>query len=303
MRLSLPAAGVVVGSGVVLLGITTAVSVFGGRAGPAMRWPAAVIATLTAVMVAALAARWLGSRLGTLAGLAQLTSLHVLLGTHRSVAETLFGAAVSAAMGAFALANVPGRLPPVERRWTRWVFYVAAGVSFALAGPVGPAFILAGCLLFVAVCADSRAARFFADPVGVAVFVLLIAARLIQPEGGQAVAVELSSMPGSAASLRTWLPDVLLPLAVAALPWTPLATLAVLVGLRQGHYATPIWRFFGCWLLGPLALTAVGASGSHSHFYALLPPLAVMGAAGLSGLLVWTRCRYRQFGGRRTGGR
>jgi len=79
--------------------------------------------------------------------------------------------------------------------------------------------------------------------------------------------------------------------------------LAVGIGLRQGHYATPIWRFLACWVLGPLALVAVGTFRSPSQLGPLLPPLAVMSAAGLSSLLVWCRRSWRRSPGRRTGDR
>ena len=67
MRLSLPGALLVAAGGLTLLGIGRAESALGGTAGPAMAWPSVAAATLCAWMVAALAARWLGGRLGALA--------------------------------------------------------------------------------------------------------------------------------------------------------------------------------------------------------------------------------------------
>ena len=127
----------------VVVGAGAAGAVFGQVAGLAIRWPSTALATVAALLIAALAARWLGSRLGTTAGVAQLTCLHVLAG-RATAAEMLLGITVTAAMGAFALANVPGRLPLVRRPCTPWAFYAAAGLSFGLAGPAGTAMILAG---------------------------------------------------------------------------------------------------------------------------------------------------------------
>jgi hypothetical protein len=300
LRLSLPDTMLVVVGGLILTGTAAAASTAWGVAGPGAWLPRAAAATLAAWVTAALAARWLGSRLGALAGLAQLTSVHVLLPHRASAAEMLYCAAVAAAMGAFALANVPGRLPLVDERWTRWGFYAAAGTTYVLAGPVGPAFILAGCLLFLLLCADSRGARFFASPVGIAVFALLVAARLARPNEGLAgLFLTPSDMAGETLGPAISLRELFRWLAVAGLPWTPLAVLAVAVGLRRGHYATPIWRFLGCWVLGPLALVAVGGFRDRAQLGPLFAPLAVTAAAGLGALVIRCRRKWRGFRVRR----
>jgi hypothetical protein len=298
LRLSLPATAVVLVAGLVLPGIARAAAIPAGAGGLAPWWPSAAAATLTAWLVAELAARWLGSRLGGAAGLALLTSIHVLLPNRAVAAELLFCAAVSAAMGAFALANVPGRLPLADHRRTRWGFYAAAGGSFVLAGPAGPAFILAGCLLFLILCADNRGLRFFACPVGIAVFALLAAARLAMLRDLGDTWMASPGVTGEALGPRIPLSEVLWWLGVAGLPWTPLVAATVAVGLHQGHYATPIWRFFGCWALGPLALAALGGLRDHAQLSPLLPPLAVMAAAGLGGLSICCRRRWQWFRGR-----
>ena len=284
MGLSLPATAVLIVSTPIVLVIAEAGSVPGCTAGVESCWPSAAAATLGAWLVAALAARWLGSRLGLLAGLIQMAGMSVLFPSRGAAAEMLFCAAVAAAMAAFALGNVPGRMPLVEHRWTGWAFYAAAGASLVLGGPVGPAFILAGCLLFLLVCADSRGARFFASPVGIAVFVLMAAIRLAGPSGvaGQALGQGIS------------LPAVTGWPGVVGLPLTLLVVFAVAMGLRQGHYATPIWRFFGCWAVGPLLLAAVGGFRSSAELGTLLAPVAVIAAAGLWGLLVWCRWNWRR---------
>jgi 4-amino-4-deoxy-L-arabinose transferase-like glycosyltransferase len=303
LRLSLPASAVVIFLGLILPATAGNVAMLGGGDRPAIWWPSVAAAALNAWLIAALAARWLGSRLGLLAGLALLTCVHVLLLSRGSAAEMLYGTAVVVAMGAFALANVPGRLPVIDRWWIRVGFYAAAGVSFVSAGAIGPAFILAGCLLFLILSADTRGVRFFASPGGIAVFVLMAAIRLAQPEALHDVWAATSGMVGESLGPRVWLPAALGWLALAVLPWTPLVALAAVAGLREGHYATPIWRFFACWALGPLGLAAVGGFRDQWQLGPLLPPLAVMAAAGLRGLLLWCRRKWPQLRGRRTGDR
>ncbi len=290
LRLSLSSAAVVVGGGAAWLLIASAVLVFGDMAPSPVRWPSVLAAILAALLIAALVARWLGNRLGVLVGLVQLTSMYALGSVHRGPAEMLFCAAVTAAMGLFALGNVPGRLPLVDRRATRWAFYAAVGGTLLLAGPIGPAFVLAGCVPFLILCADSRGIRFLADPLGITLCALLMGLTMALPGGLPSPGVSAFRLSADVLGPRTSFSGLLGLMAWGSLPWTPLAALAVVVGLRQGHSTTPIWRFFGCWLLGPLTLMGVvGRFGYAAYFGALLPPLAAMGAVGLSGLLVRSR--------------
>jgi len=254
---------------------------------------AALAATLAAILLAALAARWLGSRLGALAGLLQLTSVFFLLPVRWGAAEMLFCSGAMVAMGAFALGNVPGRLPLIDRRRTRCAFYAAAGVSFALAGPVGPAFILVGCLLFLICSADSRGLRFLADPLGIALLAGPMVLRLISPAGLQAAWAPIGELSAGAVGPRMSLPEVFGCLALATWPWLPPAVWAVLGGVRRGHYATPLWQFFGCWLLGPLMLIAAGGFRHGAYLLALVPPLAVIGSVGIWETYVACRRRWQ----------
>ena len=106
LRLSAAAAATVGGGGVLLWTLAWLLPEL--RATDAT---AALAATVSGLLVAALAARWLGCRLGALAGLLQLTSLFLLLPVRWGVAEMLLSNSLVVAMGAFALGNVPGRLP------------------------------------------------------------------------------------------------------------------------------------------------------------------------------------------------
>jgi 4-amino-4-deoxy-L-arabinose transferase-like glycosyltransferase len=295
-RLSLRSAALVVSGGATLslVGLASA-----SCRGP-VDWTAGLISAaavvLTAWLVAGFAARWLGNRTGAVAGLVYLTSLDVIVPSRLAVADTLFCAAACAAMTVFAFARVPGRLPLGDRRRTAWLFYAALGVSFVFAGPTGPACILAGCLLFLLFSFDTRGLRFLLHPAGIALFVLLVAGwwwsvGLVDP--GLASGTRSGGWSPAGEGPGRWpsLVDELRSLAVAVLPWTPLVGLAAVSGLRQGHYATPIGRFLACWVLAPLGMAALGLIGQRLLVAALLPPLAVIGSAGLLELLAWCRRR------------
>ncbi len=282
LGLSAPAGVVVAAVGIMLPELTMALSIFRGTAPTAMSWPAAPIATATALLLAAIVARWLGSRLGATAGLTLLTSADFLMPGRDAWSDLAFCLVVTAALGAVALGIAAGRLPTIERRWPRWIFYSATGVALLLVGPVGPALIGAVCVLFLLVSGDPRAARFFFDPVGLGLLGLCGVVWMFWMP-----AVVSSGTVEGAVSFAALIDQI----AVAGLPWTPVALLALVVGLRQGHYATPIWRLIGCWLIGPPVVALLISIPPKTVIVTVLPPLAVLGAAGLSSLAIWHRRR------------
>jgi hypothetical protein len=253
---------------------------------------------LIALPLAALMARWLGGRLAMLAGLVYLSSMPSLAlavppAAAQSPIETPFCLAMLAAMALFALANVPGRLPLVAHVWTPGAFYSAVGVSLWLGGPAGPLLILATCVLYVTVSLDSRAVRFLTDPRGIAVLVACIAIDLGLAAWWPEARGQLFRTPGVAPGLKLLLPQVIGTLLLTGLPWTPLAAMAVALGIRRGHYATGIWRLLGCWLVAPAGLAMIGVLGDPPRLAVLLVPLSVFGAAGLASLALASRRRIR----------
>ena len=258
--------------------------------------PSALATLLTALLIAALATRWLGRRIGWLSGLVYLTSAGTLVQSQSAGTDALLALSVTAAMGAFGLGNAAGRFPLRDGPWVARAFYAALGVSSLLAGPAGALFILAGCLLLLCLGEDSRGLRFLASPSGLLIFALLAAAWpatlwLARPAGWDGRWEFLYGWPGGAPGQEVSLVDLLRSFGLATLPWTPFAVAALVGGLWRGHAATPAWRLFGCWALAPLALMAVGLSGGAPHLGVLLPPVAVMAAAGLSESLPWVRRR------------
>ena len=290
-RPSLRATLLLTGCGAVLLSMAGF-----GRGDWVTRLPSALATLATALLIAALATRWLGRRIGWLSGLVYLTSAGTLVPSQSAGTDALLGLSVTAAMGAFGLGNAAGGFPLRDEPWVARAFYAAAGVSFLLAGPAGALFILAACLLFLCLGEDSRGLRFLASPSGLLIFALLAVAWpvtlwLARPAGWDGRWELLYGWFSGAPGPGTSLPDLLGSLGLATLPWTPFAVLALAGGLWRGHAATPAWRLFGCWALAPLALMAVGLSCGVPHLGVLLPPVAVMAAAGLNESLPWIRRR------------
>jgi len=229
----------------------------------------------TAIVLVLLTTRWLGSRLGTLTGLVWLTTLGVLGGqTYTPLAATL-----CLALGLFAAAEVPGRLPPLTHRATAWAFYGVVGLSLFPFGSDAAVVILATCLGFLLVSQNARSLRFLLNPVGLG----LLGAAIV----GRWALGPVACVGDEAAPLADTLT---VSLATGTLPWLPLAVVAVVAGLRQGHYAAPFWRLVGCWTVVAVGLGVLGTTSSPATLAALTPPVCVMAAAGLTlGAGRWAR--------------
>jgi 4-amino-4-deoxy-L-arabinose transferase-like glycosyltransferase len=254
--------------------------------------------TLAALVLAMLTAKWFGRRTALLAAIAYLTSIHSLLGDWMTDEAVFLTPAMCLAMSAFATATVPGRLPRRPKRRTAWIFYAATAVMFMIAGIEGLTYILCACVLYAVVSQDLRSIRFFWDPIGIALFVLLVAAhamavRLEGLESWQDFARRLLELTPDGLDRRQSPSEILHWLAVATLPWTPMMLIPLVGVLRQGHYATPIVQLFAAWLVAPLAISAAGVFACEPHTSAVLPPLAVFAAAGLEQSRAW-RHRWRR---------
>jgi 4-amino-4-deoxy-L-arabinose transferase-like glycosyltransferase len=169
--------------------------------------------------------------------------------------------------------------------WRPILFYILAGVTFLLKGGVGPAFILGGTIVYALVQRDRRATFFLLNPIGILLFLGLVAVwpiaaymkypaiwnawrfeqvgRLTGERGYQPFYFYLYSIPGS------------------LLPWTPFMIVPAWIGWKQRAFRRPMVKFFVCWFLpGVIVLSAVAFK--HQHYaFPLLPPLAILGAAGL----------------------
>jgi 4-amino-4-deoxy-L-arabinose transferase-like glycosyltransferase len=258
-----------------------------------VRLPSALAGVATALMIASFAARHYGRRIGIVSGLMVLTSLYVLVQARLAESDMLLTALVCAAMLVFA----DGPVCEAERQsplrvfssqifgWRPILFYLLAGLTFLLKGGVGPAFILGGTIAYAIAQRDRRAAYFLLNPIGIFLLLALVAAwpiaaylkypaiwqawrfeqvgRLTGERGYQPFYFYLYSIPGS------------------LLPWTPFMIVPAWVGWKERAFRRPLIKFFLCWFLpGVIVLSAVAFK--HQHYaFPLLPPLAILGAAGL----------------------
>jgi 4-amino-4-deoxy-L-arabinose transferase-like glycosyltransferase len=271
--------------------IALCMKVLGSQSEWAVRLPSGLAAIMTALLVALLAARWFGNRIGTIAGLVQLTTVHVLTQGKLGEADTLLAATVAAAMSAFAVANVDSPRGRSSARWLPWAFYAAAGCAFLVKAMVGPVFIFSACLAFVLLQRDLRALKFLLNPIGLLIFGLLVVPWLVRAYMVYPGIIDnmlLHNVGRFQGALGKNQPPYayfyLIPFSV--LPWTPFLLMALWRGLRNGEYTSPLWRFCACWFFPGMAILSVSAFKSRHYPIPLMSPLAILSAAGLTQHLI-----------------
>jgi len=267
-------------------------------AAESLGWGAAALVLghmFSGLCVAVISARWLGRRTGTLAGLLYLSSLYVLLPGRHSTMLSVFSLTVVAAMGAFAGAEVPGRRPPAERGPAFCVFCVALAAAGVLGGLAGSGCLLGVCFVYLLLFQDVRGLGFFAGWPKVALAAVCA--------GGPCLAIHLLASPdpwhglppGAAPDWRgMWSSGPeggFAGVGPGMLPWAPLALVAIVAGLRQGHYATPFARLLLAWLAVPAALGLLGILPAGLAWASFAPWVAIVSGAGLVECVAWRRRR------------
>jgi hypothetical protein len=251
-------------------------------------------AVLTGWFTGGIAARWIGSGPATLAGLVYLSAV----AARPNVIDGPWSAVAVAAVGLFALATVPGRLPVDSRRGVGLAFYVVLSVATMVAGPIGPSSILLIGAAMVLVSQNPRGLKLFVHPLGITILASSPLAWWLACQAG---------MPG------VWNGEWVQPLAQFAFPsehpwlgfaelpivlwlWFPFAVVALIIGFRQGHMAAPFWRFIGCWIVAPTGLAIFGILAPPAAMDMLLPPLAIVVAMGIHACLLGGRRVWRARG-------
>jgi 4-amino-4-deoxy-L-arabinose transferase-like glycosyltransferase len=271
--------------------IAVAMLLTGSEAEAIARLPAALAGVATALLVAVLAARWFGPRVGLVAGLAQPSMYYVLQLARLAECDMLLTLAVTGAMACFAVANVEGPCGrSVARRWP-WLFYGCTTLAFFFKGLIGPAFVLSGCGAYALIGRDWRGLKFLLNPLGVAGFLVSTVAWLAAAYWQYPPILEHQVMhhfgrfqgdmggKGDAFFYAYSVPLILLPCA-------PLVIYGVIRGVRLGLYTLPWWRFTTCWMIPGLLLLNLSSFKSKHYAAPLMPPLTIVAALVL---LAWLR--------------
>jgi 4-amino-4-deoxy-L-arabinose transferase-like glycosyltransferase len=254
--------------------------------GTAQEWPArlpSVLASLAvAVCLADLGARRFGRTFGLVAGLAHVSSVYVLVSGQLADPDMLLAAAVTLGMWSFARALQDDRGTPPQR--FAIAFWTGAGIAFLIKGPIGPVLLVPAAVLAAVTAGRRDSARFFLNPVGLAVFTFLvlawpIAAYLSYPavvdawrdENVARFRGELGrSSPLFYLYTAPWM----------ALPWTPFVV-AGAVSLWKQRPRDPVYGLLLVWLTVDFAILSLSAGKHDRYLVPVLPPLAFFAARGL----------------------
>lgn len=283
--------------------IAATASLAGGVSEAILRLPSVLAGIATALLIAALAARWFGSRVGLVTGLVELTTYHLLTQARLAEADMLLALTVCTALGCFAVANVPSPDARSSARWLPWLFYLAAGAAFLIKATLGIAFIFSACLAWALLSRDWqerrwRAVRFLLNPIGLLVFLACVlgwsvAAYQRCPEFLEMQLVQnvgrFQGDLGGRKSSFFYVYSLLLQM----LPWTPFFLWGLVRVFRQRSYREPWWQFTACWTLPGFVLLSMGTFQAKHYLVSLLPPLSVLSAVGLLDLLDRRESRTR----------
>ena len=276
--------------------IATSMTLFGSEAEWVVRFPSVVSACLTALMIAAMGARWFGQRIGLIAGLVQLTSYYMLQLARLGECDIQLITAVCGAMCSFALASVDSPHGRSTARWLPWTFYLGAGLAFLIKGPRGPGFIFAGCLLFLLINQDARGLRFFFNPLGLAIFALcllpypLVAYARHPPFWDAWLLHNFGRFKGDMGGHKPMF-YYFYHLPLVLLPWFPFVAWTLVRGLRQGLHVEPLWRFAVCWLTPGFTVLSLASFQSKHYLAPLLPAMSIAAAVGLVEYFHWRQRR------------
>ncbi len=274
--------------------IAGSLAIFQTDAEWAVRLPSVLSAALTAALIAALACRWWGRRVGLLAGAMHLTTVATVMQARLAESDIHLCTTVCGALMAFAWANVESPAGRCTARWLPWAFFTCLGLAFLCKALVGPVFILGACGLYLLWSQDLRGFKFFLSPIGWLLCGLLIvpwfalAVRQYPPMLDNLLLHHFGRFKGNMGAHEPWYAYLYL-MPMLLLPWTPLALWQIVRGLRDGAFLLPIYRFLVCWVAPGLILLSMSAFKAKHYTVPLLPPFVILGAIGAAQYLSWRR--------------
>ncbi|MBS0211514.1 MAG: glycosyltransferase family 39 protein [Planctomycetes bacterium] len=266
--------------------IAGAMKAFGHESIWASRLPSGLAMIGTALVIAAMTARWQGSRFGLFTGLVQLTTGHAVLVGAAADGVALLTLIVAAAVAVFSLAQVDS---PHGRRTARWVpclFHVLVAVSFLDKLIAGPVLIMVACGGYFVVQRHWRDFKFLFHPLGQLLCGCLMLGWIVPlvmmdpPALDRFLPHHLFRSNATAVAPVDWRLGWLLSFPVLMLPWTPVMLWGVWQTFRTGVLTQPFWRMLGVWAVPGSWLLAAGWFRGEPLNTALLTPLSAFTVYG-----------------------
>lgn len=264
-------------AGVALVGLSSVLGIAGATYTRVGQFGLTISAAVISPCLALLIACWAGRSSGVQAGLFMVAGW-TACSCWIAPDVMLAAAAVSAAILAYGLAELPNRNEVLPRAWAAPVFYSFASLAW-LAGGLAPLVAIATvCLGTLFGNGNSKGIHFFGSPFGLAILAVGMAMGFLTT-----AVVEPNNAAGWFGTSNGHIE-----------PWTRVVCLVV--GLvvtwftvRSGHAASPFGRLLIGWQLGPAVLSAVVWLPTALAVAITMPAwAAVLGVA-----LVGLRRRYR----------
>lgn len=257
-----------------------------------VRLPSAIAGAMAALLIAAFTARWFGMLTGVVAGVMQATTFYVLQLGRLAECDVFLIAATIGALYTFAVVNVESPRGRSDARWLPWLFYACVTLSFFFKGLVGPVFTLGGCGLYLLVSREMRVLKFLANPIGVAMAVLLPAAWLGLAYSQYPAIVHdqiihhVGRMQGELQGEKNPL-FYLYSIPMILLPWTPYCLAGVVLAARSDWFPRALWRLAICWIVPGLVVLCISEFKSKHYPAPLMAPLIMIGAVSLIRFFQW----------------
>lgn len=273
-----------------VLAATMAIS--GSESEWVLRVPSAIAIVITAVLVAAMTARWFGVLTGVVAGLMQVTLYYVLQLGRLAECDVFLIACTTGAFFAFAAGNIDSPRGRSQARWLPWVFYTCVGLSYLFKGLVGPVFSLGACGLYLVMRREARVLKFLLNPVGIAIFLACSAGwlamaymdypKIISDQILNHVGRFQGEMEGGKNSLF-----YLYTIPLILLPWTPFCLVGLAWAARSEKFPKPLWQWAVCALIPGLLVLSLSEFKSKHYPAPLMPPLTMIAAVAMIRYFRW----------------
>lgn len=272
--------------------LAATMAVTGSQSEWVVRAPSAFAGMIAALLVATMTARWFGTLSGVVAGVMQVSTYYVLLLGRLAECDVFLIASTTGALFTFAAANIESPRGRSDARWLPWVFYGCVTLSFMFKGLVGPIFTLGACGLYLLVSRELRVLRFLANPVGIALF-LIVPAGWLALAYGQYPAIlhdqivhHFGRMQGELQGEKNSF-FYLYSIPMILLPWTPFCLIGAVWTFRSEWFPKPLWRLAICWLIPGLLVLSVSEFKSKHYPAPLMPPLTMIGAVVMVHYFQW----------------
>lgn len=257
-----------------------------------LRVPSAIAVILTALIVAAMTARWFGTLTGVVAGLMQVTLYYVLQLGRLAECDVFLIACTTGAFFAFAAGNIDSPRGRSEARWLPWLFYTCVGLSYLFKGLVGPVFTLTACGLYLVVRREARVLKFLLNPIGITILLtcsvgwLLMAyqdyPKIISDQILNHVGRFQGEMEGGKNPLF-----YLYTIPFILLPWTPFCLIGLVWAARSERFPQALWQWAVCALIPGVVVLSLSEFKSKHYPAPLMPPLTMIAAVAMIHYFRW----------------